>query len=198
MIKRGFDLLASSMGLILLAPVMAVIAIVVRRESEGPALFQQERVGRWGRPFTLLKFRTMTVPKSQDGPLITSAGDSRVTQVGRILRSTKLDELPQLINVVRGDMSIVGPRPEVPKYVAMWPDEDRRVILSVRPGITDPATVRLRREEQILAEQPDPEKFYREELLPQKARNYREYVETRTNVIDLAIIARTLREVVRS
>ena len=196
MIKRSFDLLASLIGLVVLSPVMAVIAVIVRRDSAGPALFRQERVGRHGRLFTLLKFRTMTESKDAHGPLITSAGDSRVTKVGHVLRSTKLDELPQLINVVKGDMSLVGPRPEVPRYVDLWPEEERRVILSVRPGITDPVTVGLRREEQMLAEQPDPERFYREELLPQKARRYREYVETRNNVIDLAVIARTLREVV--
>lgn len=198
MIKRTFDLVASLVGLAVLSPLMAAIAILVRRDSEGPALFQQQRVGRQGQLFTLLKFRTMTVPGTDRGPLITSAGDSRVTKVGQVLRSTKLDELPQLINVVKGDMSIVGPRPEVPEYVDLWPEDERQVILTVRPGITDPATVWLRHEEQILAEQSDPEQFYRETLLPQKARDYRAYVESRNNLGDFAIIARTLRAVIRS
>ena len=198
MIKRTFDLVASLVGLAVLSPLMAAIAILVRRDSEGPALFQQQRVGRQGQLFTLLKFRTMTVPGTDRGPLITSAGDSRVTKVGQVLRSTKLDELPQLINVVKGDMSIVGPRPEVPEYVDLWPEDERQVILTVRPGITDPATVWLRHEEQILAEQSDPEQFYRETLLPQKARDYRAYVESRNNLGEFAIIARTLRAVIRS
>lgn len=196
LIKRAFDLVAAVVGLILLAPVMAVIGFLVRRDSEGPVLFRQERIGREGRPFTLLKFRSMAVSPVPAGPLITAATDTRITRVGANLRATKLDELPQLLNVIRGEMSIVGPRPEVAKYVAMWSEADRRIILSVRPGITDPATLRLRREEEILADQPDPEAFYQQELLPKKTQLYRRYVESRTLRTDLGLILRTIASVI--
>ena len=197
MIKRVFDLLVSALALVLLAPVMAVIAVLVKRDSEGPALFAQERVGREGRPFRLLKFRSMKVTEAAAGPLVTAKGDVRVTNVGATLRATKLDELPQLINVVRGDMSIVGPRPEVAPYVALWPAVDRDVILSVRPGLTDPATLALRREEELLAGQDDPESFYRTDLLPQKARIYRQYVENRSMGSDVGIILNTITALLR-
>lgn len=197
MTKRLFDLVASAVGLVVAAPVMAIIGIMVKRDSEGPAIFKQERVGRGGQPFTLLKFRSMSASTVSDGPLVTAATDVRITKVGSRLRATKLDELPQLVNVLRGDMSIVGPRPEVAKYVAMWSEHDRRVVLSVRPGITDPATLQLRREEEILAAQPDPEGYYRDVLLPEKVRLYREYVQTRSFSKDLSLILRTLASVVR-
>lgn len=187
--------MAAVFGLVILAPVMAVIGALVRRDSEGPVFFRQERVGREGRPFTLLKFRTMT-DAMPTGPLITTVTDGRVTRVGARLRATKLDELPQLINVVRGEMSLVGPRPEVAKYVALWSEEDRQIILSVRPGITDPATLRLRHEEEILAEQPDPEVFYVDELLPRKTQVYRKYVESRSFPADLGLILRTISSVI--
>lgn len=195
MIKRAFDLVASCLGLILLAPVMVVIGILVKRDSEGPALFKQERVGRRGEPFILLKFRSMAAAPVPRGPLVTTATDTRITRIGSKLRATKLDELPQLINVARGEMSIVGPRPEVAKYVQMWSDEDRRIILSVRPGITDPATLHLRREEELLAEQADPEAFYQQQLLPQKTRLYRDYVESRSFKADVVLILRTVSSV---
>lgn len=197
MTKRLFDLAASAIGLVALAPVMAVIGVLVKRDSAGPAIFKQKRVGRGGRPFTLLKFRSMAASPVPHGPLVTAATDTRITPVGARLRATKLDELPQLVNVLRGDMSIVGPRPEVARYVAMWSEDDRRIILSVRPGITDPATLQLRREEEILAAQPDPEGYYRDVLLPQKARLYREYVQTRSFSKDLSLILRTLASVLR-
>ena len=194
--KRLFDVLASSIGLIVLAPAMAAIAALVKRDSPGPALFKQERVGRGGEPFTLLKFRSMTATPTVAGALVTAANDARITKVGAKLRATKLDEVPQLINVVRGDMSLVGPRPEVREYVDLWSDEDRMVILSVRPGITDPATVLLRREEELLASQSDPEKYYRQVLLPDKARLYRDYVRTQSLRGDLGLIIRTLVSIV--
>ncbi len=196
MIKRLFDLVASSIGLILLAPVMAVIAVLVKRDSPGPALFRQERVGRGGKPFTLLKFRSMTGAPTAAGPLVTAATDARITKVGAKLRATKLDELPQLVNVFRGDMSIVGPRPEVHEYVDLWADEDRQVILSVLPGITDPATLQLRREEELLAAQPEPEQYYRQVLLPEKTRLYCDYVHTQSLGGDLGLIIRTLASIV--
>ncbi len=195
MIKRLFDLVAASLTTLLLAPLLGVIAVLVKRESDGPAVFRQKRVGRDGIPFTLLKFRSMTVAPTVSGPLVTAATDSRITKIGAVLRATKLDELPQLINVVRGDMSIVGPRPEVQEYVDLWSEEDRRIILSVRPGITDPATLVLRREEEVLAAQPDPEQYYRDVLLPEKTRVYRYYVLHRTFTGDLGLIVKTLASI---
>jgi lipopolysaccharide/colanic/teichoic acid biosynthesis glycosyltransferase len=195
-IKRLFDLITSTIALVLLSPLLVVIGVLVKRDSPGPALFKQERSGRGGEPFTLLKFRSMTAAPTEGDPLITAATDARITKVGARLRSTKLDELPQLVNVVRGDMSIVGPRPEVAKYVAMWPEEDREIILTVRPGITDPATLQLRNEELVLAGQSDPEAYYRDVLLPEKVRLYRRYVETRTFAGDIRLILKTVAAVV--
>lgn len=195
MIGRLLDIFASTVGLIVLSPVLAVVGVVIKRDSQGPALFQQERVGRGGRPFVLFKFRTMAEGSASAGPNVTAGGDVRVTRVGRRLRSTKLDELPQLANVFKGDMSLVGPRPEVPRYVALWPPEQRDVILSVRPGITDPMTVELRREEELLARASDPEQYYLEVLLPRKAAAYVDYVRTKTFVGDLRIILGTFRSI---
>lgn len=197
MTKRLFDLVVASIGMALLAPLLAVIGILVRRGSDGPAVFSQERVGMGGKPFMLFKFRSMEVGQEPGGRQITGADDPRITRLGAVLRSTKLDELPQLVNVVRGDMSIVGPRPEVPRYAALWSEEERRVILSVRPGMTDPATLHLRHEERLLAAQPDPESFYVRELLPLKTRIYCEYVKSRTLGGDLALIGRTIWIVIR-
>lgn len=189
---RLMDLALASVALIVLSPVMVAIAFAVKLSSHGPVLYRQSRAGRDGRLFDILKFRTM---KHEDtvGPLVTADGDPRVTRVGRCLRSTKLDELPQLVNVLRGDMAIVGPRPEVPAYVALWGAEKRNVILSVRPGITDPVTVRFRREAEILAMNDDPERLYREQILPAKAAAYVTYVETKTLRGDLAILWNTAK-----
>ncbi len=194
--RRTVDVVVSLLALVVLAPVMAVIAVFIKRDSDGPVVFAQTRVGRRGRDFTLLKFRTMTSAVSVTAPQVTAGGDARVTQVGRRLRSTKLDELPQLVNVLRADMSFVGPRPEVPRYAAHWTSQQREVILSVRPGITDPVTIELRREEEILAEVADPETYYVDVLLPEKAQKYVEYVQTRTLASDFALLVRTLWAIV--
>lgn len=182
--------------LVILSPVMALIAVAVRRETGPPALYRQERVGRFGRSFTLLKFRSMS-QTSSPGPQVTSSTDARITRIGAILRSTKADELPQLINVIRGDMSLVGPRPEVRKYALLWPPALRPQILSVRPGITDPVSVSLRREEQLLSSKDSPETFYVEHLLPRKALGYARYVENRSFALDLAVLWQTLKSVLR-
>lgn len=195
--KRAFDVVGSCVGLLVMSPVMAVIALLVRRDSPGPVLFRQDRVGATGRPFTLLKFRSMNSDRATPGPKITTSHDPRVTRIGARLRATKLDELPQLINVVRGDMSLVGPRPELAEYVALWSDDDRKAILSVRPGITDPATLQLRREEELLAMQPNPEAFYEHVLLPRKVLIYRNYVEHQSFGMDLKLILLTIVSVVR-
>jgi lipopolysaccharide/colanic/teichoic acid biosynthesis glycosyltransferase len=194
MAKRAFDILAAAVGLILLAPILVVLAALVRISSPGPALFRQKRVGRNARDFTLYKFRSMTVrPEACKGQF--DAGDaSRVTRVGKFLRKTKLDELPQLFNVLLGDMSLVGPRPEVRKWVQAYPQRWQKV-LTVRPGITDPASIRFRNEEEILAASPDPQRTYREEILPRKLDLYEQYVDRAWLGGDLALIFRTLAAV---
>lgn len=175
-----------------LSPVILAAASAVALSSPGPVFFRQPRAGRGGAPFTLWKLRTMRV--APEGVLLTAAGDSRITPAGRWLRRFKIDELPQLWNVVRGDMSLVGPRPEVPRYVdlgePLW-----REVLAARPGLTDPVTLRLRNEEDLLAgvaDIADVEAFYRERLLPWKLRGYRDYLRRRTAWTDLAALARTV------
>jgi lipopolysaccharide/colanic/teichoic acid biosynthesis glycosyltransferase len=193
--KRIFDVAASVVALAVLLPVLFVLAVAVRLDSRGPVLFRQERVGLRGRRFRIHKFRSMRV--DQGGPLVSRAGDPRVTRVGAVLRRTKLDELPQLVDVLVGRMSIVGPRPELPQYVALWTSAQREVILSVRPGITDPASIMLRDEGDQLARVDDPERHYVDVLLPAKAAMYVDYVAARTLLGDLRIILRTVRAVIR-
>lgn len=195
-IRRAIDVTASAIGLVVLSPVMAAIAIRIKQDSPGPVIFKQTRVGRHGRPFTIYKFRTMYA--DQTGTAVTAEGDSRVTPVGRKLRAAKLDELPQLANVLIGDMSLVGPRPEVPRYAHQWPETHRRVILAVRPGITDPITYELRDEDAVLARTEDPEQYYEEVLLPRKSGAYASYVGGRTLRQDLTTVVRTLRVVTES
>ncbi len=193
--KRAIDIVLSGGGLLVLGPVMLLVGVLVRLGSPGGAIFRQVRVGLHGRQFELLKFRSMR--NDAAGPAVTSDNDPRITRLGQVIRSTKLDELPQLINVLKGDMSLVGPRPEVPKYVEHWPGDLRSVILSVRPGITDPASIRFRRESEILAASDDPEKTYVEVLLPEKVALYVEYVQTRSTWGDLRLLLRTARTTVR-
>ncbi len=188
MIKRAFDLAAATIGLILVSPLMAIIAVLVKRDSDGPVIFKQERVGLGGKAFTLLKFRTMTSSLQAPGPLVTAATDSRITKVGAVLRSTKLDELPQLVNVIRGEMSLVGPRPEVSRYVALWDPDQRALILSVRPGITDPASIKFSREQDILSRVPDPHTYYVDVILREKAALYEEYVLRRSLRLDARVL----------
>ena len=187
-------MLAAGAGLLLLSPVFAVIAVLIRLSSPGPVFFRGERTGRHGRPFRIVKFRTMREGAAAAGAGITAANDPRVTGVGRLLRRTKLDELPQLINVLRGEMSLVGPRPEDPRYVALYSEEQRRV-LRVRPGITSPASFQFRNEEALLSGA-DWERKYREEVMPQKLRIDLAYVEKAGFWTDLALIWRTVATVV--
>jgi lipopolysaccharide/colanic/teichoic acid biosynthesis glycosyltransferase len=190
MLKRIFDLMAAMVGLLVLSPSYLIIALAIRMSSPGPVLFRQIRVGRGGVDFILFKFRTMTVREGSEHGRFDAGDTSRVTRIGRFLRATKLDELPQLWNVVRGDMSLVGPRPEVRKWVEVYPKRWARVH-TVRPGITDPASILFRHEERILAEFSDPEGVYREQILPQKLDLYEEYVRTRSLLEDLIILGRT-------
>lgn len=193
--KRGFDLLASGLMLLVTWPLLVAIALAVRMDSSGPALFRQERVGLRGETFRIHKFRSMRVDHS--GGLVSATGDKRVTRMGRFLRKSKIDEVPQILDVFMGHMSLVGPRPEVPMYVDMWPASQRHVILSVRPGITDPASIELRNEAGELAAAEDPERHYIESLLPRKTAMYVDYVNSRSFAGDLAIIGHTLATVIR-
>lgn len=190
MIKRLFDILAAGLGLVLLSPLLLLTAAWVRLDSPGPALFRQTRVGRFGVPFTIHKFRTMRVVP---GAAITVGADPRITRSGSVLRATKLDELPQLWDVLRGAMSLVGPRPELPVYVALYPADLRDRVLAVRPGITDPASLAFIDENALLAKASDPEREYVEVILPAKLRCAVDYAETATLWTDLRVLAHTLR-----
>lgn len=193
-VKRGFDVTLAAAGLVILAPVLLAVGVAVRLDSPGPAVFRQTRVGRHGRPFRIHKFRTMRV--GHDGRPVSTRADTRVTRLGGFLRRSKLDELPQLLDVVAGTMSLVGPRPELPEFVDLWPPELRRIILSVRPGITDPASIALRDEVAELSRVPDPARHYVEALLPLKTAMYVEYVTNRSLAGDLAVLFRTVQVVV--
>lgn len=193
--KRAFDIVVSALLLMATAPILLVAAIAVRRSSPGPVIFRQVRVGQHGCPFKILKFRTMR-PVTEPGREITVGQDNRITPIGAVLRKWKIDELPQLVNVLRGDMSLVGPRPDVPSYVARYPDELRRRVLSVRPGITDPASIKYRNENELLAGQPDPERFYLDVIMPDKLALGAAYAMRPTLAGDIRIILATLCTVV--
>jgi len=193
--RRALDVVVSAVALALLAPLLAAIAIAVRLASGKPVFFVQQRVGRDGVPFGLIKFRTMRPDAPGRGPAVTIGQDPRVTRVGQVLRRWKLDELPQFWNVLRGDMSLVGPRPEVPRYVAGYTPEQRRV-LAARPGITDPASLAYADEASVLASYPDPERAYREVVLPDKLERSIAYLEQRTVLSDLWLLLRTAWTVV--
>lgn len=195
MAKRLFDLLAAAAGLLLLAPLLAGVALWIRLDSPGPVFFRQERVGRHGRPFCIHKFRTMV--HGAAGPALTVGADARITRAGRFLRRTRLDELPQLIDVLQGTMSLVGPRPEVPRYVALYPPELKARALAVRPGITDPASLAFIDEAERLARAADPEREYVEHILPLKLQAAADYAEHATLWTDLQVLGRTLRALLR-
>ncbi len=195
MLKRTFDLLAAGAGLLALAPLFALLALLIKLDSPGPVFFRQWRVGRHGEPFRIFKFRTMTVQQQPGGPEVTVAGDARITRTGAVLRRWKLDELPQLIDVLRGTMSLVGPRPEVPRYVAHYPPAWRERLLSVRPGITDFASVRYRDENELLARAENPEREYIDVVLPAKLRYALHYVDNPSLASDLRVLGLTLRTV---
>lgn len=191
MSKRFLDITVAAAGLVFTAPLLAVIALLVRLDSPGPALFRQRRVGRYGREFTILKFRSMTVAEDRpDGSKITVAGDARVTRLGKLLRRSKLDELPQLWNVLRGDMSLVGPRPEVPEYVAYY-DESQQRVLQYRPGITCASSLAMFDEELLLARSDNPQKTYREVVMPEKLRLAIQYAEQANIATDISVIGQT-------
>lgn len=192
MTKRLFDTAFAALALLLLCPVLLAVALWVRLDSPGPALFRQQRVGRGGQLFGIYKFRSMYTGAEAEGLPLTVGADTRITSAGAWLRRTKVDELPQLLNVLWGDMSMVGPRPEVPRYVAHYPADLRATVLSVRPGITDLASLAFRNESALLAHSPDPERTYVEQILPTKLAFACQYVQTHTLWLDLKIIARTV------
>jgi lipopolysaccharide/colanic/teichoic acid biosynthesis glycosyltransferase len=194
--KRLFDMVASFAGLLLLSPILIFIAIVIKMNSPGPVFFRGVRVGLDGRPFKIFKFRTMVLNADKIGGPSTSDDDPRITSIGNKLRKFKLDELPQLINVFIGQMSIVGPRPEVQHYVNMFTEEEK-AILSVRPGITDWASIWNPDEGAILAGSPDPEKTYMEKIRPNKLKLQLKYVKERSLSVDIKIIIETVRAIIR-
>ena len=189
MIKRGFDVIVSFLVILITLPFWLVAAIAIRLDSPGPVFYRGQRVGRDGKLFAIYKFRTMEVDAPNQGPGITRDADPRITRVGRVLRRLKIDEMPQLINVLKGEMSIVGPRPEDPRYVAHYTAEQRRV-LSVRPGMASPAFIKYRHEEEVLAAAGDGlEHVYLSRILPDKLCMDLEYIEQQSFLSDLAILA---------
>lgn len=190
--KRGFDFLLSILGVIILLPILLLIAILVKLSSAGPIFFVQERVGKNGKIFLIYKFRTMIVAAESLGPKITTAQDKRITFIGKLLRKTKLDELPQLFNVIIGDMSLVGPRPEVPEYVALYDPATRNTILSVKPGITDYASILMIDENTVLAKVIDPQAEYINKILPKKLELSMKYIQEQSLFLDIKIIFLTI------
>lgn len=194
--KRLFDLIASGLGLICLSPIFLIVAIWIKCDSKGPVFYRQVRVGRYNRDFRIFKFRSMRVG-SDKGSLVTIGGrDPRVTRSGYFIRKFKIDELPQLINVFIGDMSLVGPRPEVRHYVNYWTSEQMHV-LDVRPGITDPASIKFRNENELLEQAEDPEKYYIEVVMQEKLKLYLEYVQHASFYYDLKLIFQTFRVIIQ-
>lgn len=189
--KRSFDFLISLTGFLIISPILIVLTLFVKVTSKGPVFYKQDRIGLDGRTFKLLKFRTMVINADELGSCVTVKNDPRITPVGRFLRKFKLDELPQLINVLKGDMSFVGPRPDVPGFADKLEGEDR-IILSVRPGITGPATLKYRNEEEVLAKQGDPDKYNSEVIYPDKVRLNREYAQNISFFRDIKYILMTI------
>jgi lipopolysaccharide/colanic/teichoic acid biosynthesis glycosyltransferase len=196
MAKRAFDIILSFIGLLLLSPVFITLAIAIAFDSPGGVFYRQTRVGKNGHPFRILKFRSMRSGSDKKGQLTVGSKDQRITRTGRFIRRHKLDELPQLINVLKGDMSLVGPRPEVPKYVAMYNEEQKKV-LSVRPGITDYASIEYANENDLLASSSDPEKTYIDEVMPAKLALNKKYISEAGLGTDIKLIFRTLGKVFR-
>ncbi len=193
--KRLFDIVASTLGLIVLSPLFLVLAVLIKVDSKGPVFYRQTRVGWHNKDFRIFKFRSMRVG-SDRGSLVTIGGrDPRITKSGYYIRKYKLDEFPQLINVLIGDMSLVGPRPEVRHYVDYWTPEQMRV-LDVRPGITDPASIKFRNENELMAQANDPEQYYINVIMQEKLRLYLEYVDNQSFLYDLRLIFATLRVVI--
>jgi lipopolysaccharide/colanic/teichoic acid biosynthesis glycosyltransferase len=187
MLKRAFDIVVSSLVIIIALPLWVIVGIIIKIDSPGPVFYRGQRVGRYGKLFAIYKFRTMVVDAPKRGPGITHDNDPRITRAGRFLRKLKIDEMPQLINVLKGEMSIVGPRPEDPRYVAHYTPEQRRV-LSVRPGMASPAFIKYRHEENLLATCGNPEDFYLTKILPDKLKMDLDYINKQSFLFDLSIL----------
>jgi len=196
LIKRFFDFFVSIVGLIILSPLLIFLSLLIALESRGPIIFKQDRVGLNGKVFKTLKFRTMRIDEKNYHPL-TIKNDPRITRVGNFLRNTKLDELPQLFNVVRGEMSLVGPRPETMDLIKFWPEDKKRIILSIRPGITDNASIKYFKESDLLEGREQSIQIYAEDILPKKMNIYEDYVTNQTFLNDLKIIFKTIFKVIR-
>jgi len=189
--KRSFDIVVASVALVVMTPLLVVIAIAIKLDSRGPVIFRQRRIGLGGRPFSIYKFRTMVAKRDRDQVNVSAAGDVRVTRVGRVLRNTFLDEVPQLFNVLRGDMSLVGPRPETPEHVALYTEEEL-VVLSVRPGMAGPSALAYHDEEEILAGHDDPHTYYVNHLMRERVRLDLGYLELASLRYDIAMLFRTI------
>ena len=194
--KRIFDLLLSLPSLVVLSPVFLASAILIKLETPGPMIFSQERIGKGKRVFKLYKFRTMVKDASRMGPPVTKAKDARITNVGKLLRKFKVDEMLQIINVIKGDMSVIGPRPEIKKYVDMF-QEDYEQVLRIKPGMTDYALIAFRNEEEILSRFHDVEEGYVKEVLPEKIKLYKKYMAEMSLVTDIRIFLGTIWEILR-
>lgn len=190
-VKRIFDFLFSFFGIIILSPIFIIVSIAIKLDSKGSILFLQKRVGRYGKEFNIYKFRTMVTDAEKLGKQITVGKDNRITRVGAFLRKFKIDELPQLFNVLKGDMSLVGPRPEVPKYVALYNEEQRKV-LDIRPGITDMASLRYKDENDILGKVDNPEEYYINVIMKDKLNLNLEYIEKSNVFFDIYLILKTI------
>ena len=196
MLKRAFDIVASGLGLILLSPLLLVVAIWIKLDSKGPVFYRQTRVGQYNKDFRIFKFRTMHTGSDKGSQVTIGDRDPRVTRAGYWIRKFKIDELPQLINVFVGEMSLVGPRPEVRHYVDYWTPEQMHV-LDVRPGITDPASIKFRNENELMEKAEDPEKYYIEVIMQEKIKLYLEYVEKHNFFYDLGLIFKTFLVIVK-
>lgn len=194
-IKRVFDIICALCGLIILSPVLLLIIVLIKLTSAGPVFFRQTRVGQYEKLFQIHKFRTMIVNAEASGLKITVGRDSRITPIGHFLRKTKLDELPQLIDVLMGTMSLVGPRPEVPEYVKYYKNEIKEIVFSVRPGITDWASIKMIDENEILARASDPQQAYIQQILPEKLAYAVRYVQTRSLKLDVYLILLTISKI---
>lgn len=193
MIKRLFDIILSFIGLVISSPFLILFAILIKRESPGPAFYRGERAGKDGKNFRIFKFRSMVLEADKIGGPSTSADDPRLLKVGKFLRKHNLDELPQLFNILKGEMSFVGPRPEVPSEVETYDQETKKIILSVKPGMTDLATLENIHEEEILRGAADPHQVYRELIKPKKLELAKKYVQSRSFWLDIKIILKTLK-----
>ncbi len=190
--KRLFDLVFVIPGLIVLSPVFVIISLLIKLKDGGKVLFKQTRVGKNGKHFKVLKFRTMVINAEQLGDKVTTGNDPRITPVGAVLRKYKFDELPQLFNVLKGEMSLVGPRPEVPEYVEFYPEETKKIVLSVQPGITDIASIKFVNENELLTDSKDPVADYKNKVLPIKLAYNVDYVNERSLWMDFSLILKTV------